>query len=85
MKEDITKLSIEIFGEKYLVRGEGTPEHIQSLAHEVDKKMKLLSQRLPNLPMNHLAILTALNLADELVKLRKEQKELLKLLGEEAQ
>ncbi|MDR3270565.1 MAG: cell division protein ZapA [Peptococcaceae bacterium] len=83
MPEDATKISIEIYGEKYLVRGDGTPEHIQAIASEVDHKMTLLAGRLPNLSLNHLAVLTALNLADELVKLREEQEELLSLLGED--
>jgi cell division protein ZapA len=82
MKDETAKISIEIFGERYLVRGDGTPEYIREIAGDVDKKMKTLSSRLPHLPLNHLAVLTALNLADELAKLREEQEEWLSLLGE---
>ncbi len=65
-----------------MVRGEGTGEYIQGLAHEVDKKMHLISERLPRLSLHQVAILAALNLADELAKLREEYETLLQLLGE---
>ena len=76
------KITVEIFGEKHIVRGDRTPEYIQGLAGEVDKKMRLLAQRLPRLPHHQIAVLTALNFADELAKLREEQETLLELLGE---
>jgi len=79
------KISIEIFGERHVVRGEGTPEHVQALAQEVDKKMRLLAQRLPRLSVQQLAVLTALNFADELARLREEHETLLQLLGEKAE
>lgn len=82
MSEDRQKITVEIFGEKHVVRGEGTPEYIKNLAHEVDKKMRLVAQRLPRLSVHQVAILAALNFADELAKLREEQETLMQLLGE---
>jgi cell division protein ZapA len=79
------KITVEIFGEKHVVRGEGTAPYIQGLAHEVDKKMRLIAQRLPRLGAQRIAVLTALNLADELAKLREEQETLMQLLGEKTE
>jgi cell division protein ZapA len=82
MSQEIQKITVDIFGEKHVVRGEGTVEYIQGLAHEVDKKMCLISERIPRLSLHQVAILAALNLADELAKLREEYETLLQLLGE---
>lgn len=82
MPEGVQKITVEIFGEKHIVRGEGSPEYIKGLAREVDKKMRLIAQRLPRLATHQVAVLTALNLADELMKLREEQETLLQLLGD---
>ena len=82
MAHEPVKITVEIFGEKHVVRGEGTASYIQGLAHEVDKKMRLIAQRLPRLSVQQTAVLTALNLADELAKLREEQETLMQLLGE---
>ena len=79
------KITVEIYGEKHVVRGEGTAPYIQGLAHEVDKKMRIIAQRLPRLSTQRLAVLTALNLADELAKLREEQETLMQLLGEKTE
>lgn len=85
MSSDVDKINVEIFGEKYVVRGEGTEAYIQDLAREVDKKMRLIAQRLPRLSIQQMAVLTALNLADELAKLKEEQETLMQLLGEKTE
>lgn len=85
MTHELVKITVEIFGEKHVVRGDGTASYIQGLAHEVDKKMRLIAQRLPRLGVHQIAVLTALNLADELAKLREEQETLMQLLGEKTE
>ena len=82
MAKEAVKIAVEIFDEKHVVRGEGTEAYIQGLAHEVDKTMRLISQRCPRLGVRQIAVLAALNLADELAKLREEQETLMQLLGE---
>lgn len=74
------KVIVEIYGEKHVIRGGDSPEHIQKVAHEVDKKMRLIAQRMPRLAVHQVAILAALNLADELEKLREEQETLMQLI-----
>ena len=84
MSKDQQRVTVEIFGEKHTIRGDGSPEYIQGLAREVDKKMRLIAQRIPRLSVHQVAILTALNYADELAKLKDEQKSLMELLGEKS-
>jgi cell division protein ZapA len=81
MAEDQGKVIVEIFGEKHIIRGGESPEHIQKVANEVDKKMRLIAQRMPRLGVHQIAVLAALNLADELEKLREEQETLMELIG----
>ena len=53
------------------------------LASFVDRRMKMIQQRNPNLSSTKVAVLTALNLADELNKLQEDYDELVKNLEEE--
>lgn len=85
MAQEPIRITVEIFGEKHVVRGEGSAAYIQGLAHEVDKKMRMIAQRLPRLGVHQVSILTALNFADELAKLREEQETLMQLLGEKTE
>ena len=80
MTEQHEKVIVEIFGEKHVIRGQESPEHILKVAREVDKKMRIIAQRTPRLAAHQIAILAALNLADELEKLRDEQETLMQLL-----
>ncbi|MGI1660277.1 MAG: cell division protein ZapA [Desulfitobacterium sp.] len=80
MADEQEKVIVEIYGEKHVVRGKESPDYILKVAHEVDKKMRLIAQRLPRLAVHQIAILAALNLADELEKLREEQETLLQLI-----
>jgi cell division protein ZapA len=64
---------VEIFGSVYHVRGEKQPEYLHSLAEMVDRKMREIGQHVSTADTSKIAILAALNLADELVQCRTEQ------------
>lgn len=83
VKNKVTKVSVEIFNEDYTVRGEENPDYIEMLASYVDRRMKMISQRNPNLTTTKVAVLTSLNLADELNKLQEDYDELVKALDAE--
>jgi len=80
-QEDL-KVSVQIFGELHVIRGKGSEEHIINLASDVDKRMREISLRFPRLAAHQVATLVALNLADELSKLKEEQKSVMDMLGE---
>lgn len=83
VKNNINKVTVEIFNEEYIVKGEESPEYIEMLAAYVDRRMKMIHQRNYNLSNTKIAVLTALNLADELNKLQEDYDELVKSLEEE--
>jgi len=64
--------SVTIFGNEYKIRG-ADPDYIQVVAAYVDGKMRELEQRLPAGAPAKLAILTSLNIADELFREREER------------
>lgn len=82
-KNKLNRVSVEIFNDEYLVKGEENGEYIKMLAAYVDKKMKGIQQRNPSLAVNKIAVLTALNLADELNKLQEDYDGLIIKLEEE--
>ena len=62
-------IEVEIYGSVYNVRG-SDPERLQELASLVDDKMRQVAQHVRVVDVSKVAILTALNLADELVRTR---------------
>jgi len=63
---------IEIFGAIYQVRGQQDPEYLQELALIVDGKMREIAQHVSTVDTAKIAILVALNLADELQQGREK-------------
>jgi cell division protein ZapA len=64
---------VEIFGSVYNVRGSDDRGHLQGLADLVDRRMREVAQHVSTADPARIAILAALNLADELLRLRQEQ------------
>lgn len=83
IKSSINRVTVSILNEEYVVKGEENPEYIEMLASFVDRRMKMIQQRNPSLSSTKVAVLTALNLADELNKLQEDYDELVKNLEEE--
>ena len=77
------KTVVEIFHEDYTIKGEATPDHMNMLAAYVDGKMKQIAARQPMLTVTKLAVLTALNIADELSRLQQDYDILISLMDEE--
>jgi cell division protein ZapA len=74
-KREGSLVPVVIFGQTYKVRAEDDVPHIEEIARFVDGKMKELAGESPATtePMR-LAVLAALNIADELFKLERRQK-----------
>lgn len=67
-------LKVSIFGDDYPLRGtEGTdPDYMYRVADYVDRSMRKIADRSPNLPTAKVAILAALNITDELFAQRRD-------------
>ncbi len=68
-----TSIDVEIFGAVYHVRGEHDPDYLRRLAGVVDGKMREISRHVGVVDSGKIAILTALNLADELLQCNNQQ------------
>lgn len=64
---------VEIFGAVYHVRGREDRAYLQGLARTVDRKMREISDQVATVDTAKIAILAALNLADELSRCQTEQ------------
>ncbi len=68
-----TSVDVEIFGAVYHVRGEQGSDYLQELAKLVDSKMREIGNHVPTVDSGKIAILAALNLADELLQCNHQQ------------
>ncbi len=79
----INRIKVKINGEDYYVRGKVSTEHIAKVAKYVDNKMCDLSRRHPDLNQLRVAVLAALNITDELLRLKQEYEEFLATFDDE--
>jgi cell division protein ZapA len=66
------RVTVTIMGEEYTIRGSGSPESLEEAARYVDRLMRSLAEKNRQLSGYKIAVLAALNLADELLKARQE-------------
>lgn len=81
MMTDVSVTTVQIFGQEYKIRGFEDKSYVQRVAGYVDERMRELSQASSSLSQERLAVLTALNIADELFQESKRSSE--KLLSVE--
>ena len=70
-------IRVNIFGTEYPIRGDADPTYIKEVAEYVDRKMKEIAKNAPIHSSMKVAILAALNVADELFKERIEKEKVL--------
>ena len=63
-------ISVEIHGQRYPIRSTLDPEYVARLATYVDAKMRAAAESTPTSDGLRLAVLAALNVADELFRCR---------------
>ena len=66
-KEVAATVAVEIFGVPYSLREDGAVDasRLRELAEKVDRKMREVADQAPNLEPGQIAVLAALNLANE--------------------
>ena len=67
---DDAVISVEIHGQRYPIRSDLDREYVARLATYVDEKMRAAADTTPTGDSLRLAVLTALNVADELFRCR---------------
>ncbi len=63
-------IPVEIHGQRYPIRSTLDPEYVARLAAYVDQKLRAAADATPSNDSLRLAVLTALNIADELFRCR---------------
>jgi|SRR5678815_1498768 cell division protein ZapA len=72
MSKEIQMTQVDIYGQSYNLRGDGDPAYIHELAAYVDGKMNQISDSSSTVDSLKVAILTALNIADEYHQMKRE-------------
>ncbi|MDD5017752.1 MAG: cell division protein ZapA [Eubacteriales bacterium] len=67
-----TRTMVKICGKEYMMAGYESEEYIHRVAIYVDRKMTDLKSKYVNLNPNTLSVLTAINVADDLLKLQDQ-------------
>ncbi|MBE7040771.1 MAG: cell division protein ZapA [Ruminococcaceae bacterium] len=75
---DRNKLVVKIGGGEYTLSSSESREYMLSVADLVDKKMQQVKCADPTLGTANVAVLTAVNLADDLIRMKKNEQALSK-------
>src|SRR5215218_2854215 len=67
-------VTVEIHGQQYPIRSGLDPAYVAELAAYVDEKIRLASRETPASDTLKVAVLAALNIADECFRLRDEER-----------
>ncbi len=75
-------IRVEIYDQQYHMRGELDPEYIRRLAQYLDGKMRVIAERSHTVDSLRVAVLAALNIADEYHQLKAKYEAETKQVGE---
>ena len=67
-------INVEVHGQQYPIRSSLDPSYVAELAAYVDEKIRLASRETPAGDTLKLAVLAALNIADEVFRGREEER-----------
>src|SRR5690348_15002299 len=70
---DSRVINVEIHGHRYPIRSGLAPDYVAELAAYVDEKMRLAARETPAGDTLKIAVLAALNIADECFRAREEE------------
>jgi cell division protein ZapA len=67
-----TKTTVDIYGQQYSIVGSESTSHIRLVASIVDDKMREISEKNRTLDISKLAVLTAVNVVHEYIRVKDE-------------
>jgi cell division protein ZapA len=77
--KDRIKTAVRIAGKEYTLTADLPEEYIHKVAIYVDKKMNEVSRQRSNLSTAMIAVMAAINIADEVMELRGEKEAFMKM------
>ena len=78
------KIRVNIFGSEYVLKANENQEYIQNIAKYVDEKMRIIDKSNNINSKSKVAILAALNIAEELAQERDYREKLIDQLNEQS-
>lgn len=75
MEEQI-RTTVSIYGEDYSLVGDLPEDVIKALAYHVDNRIRVLASKNNRVSLNRLAVVAALNIAEEFFELQEQHQEL---------
>ena len=75
---------VQIFGSEYQIATQADPEHTREVARYIDLKMREIANSLSLRSVAKIAVLTAVNMADELYKEKASSQQMAQTAGEKA-
>ncbi len=83
MDERQTKVTVEFLGEQYPIKGDADAERIMQVAAWLHDRMKKIAQLNSRLTSRQIAIMTAMNLADDYLKLEADYRALMEMVKQQ--
>ena len=77
------RLSVEIYGQQYHIVGDESVGYMRQVASHVDDVMRQVASNNSRLDTTRLAVLSAVNIANDFLKLKQEYDEILHLIEDE--
>ncbi len=78
-------VEVYILGQRYTIKGDAPEKYIQQLAAYVSDKIKEVYDNSPNITPVKASILAAINIADELYRVKAEQEAISKSIEEKTE
>lgn len=72
MSQEREGVKVEIYDQSYVMKGELDAEYVEGLARMVDAKMRSIATRTRTVDTLRVAVLAAMNMADECQQLRSK-------------
>jgi cell division protein ZapA len=68
-------IDVEIYGQRYSIKGDADPDYIKQIARYVDERMRDLARGMQTATLSKLAVLTAINIAHQLFQAEQRLKQ----------
>ena len=70
------RITVDIYGQQYIILGSESASHIRHVASLVDDKMREIGSKNPSLDVSKLAVLTAVNAVNDYIKIKEQLEQL---------
>lgn len=77
------RLNVEIYGQQYNIVGKESLGYMREVATHVDEMMRQVADSNSRLDTTRLAVLSAVNIANDFLKLKQEHDEIMHLIEDE--